>query len=243
MHNRAMPESNGRFVTALLLAGGSGTRLGATVPKQFLQLGDERMFVHSLKVFEGCSSIDAVILVLPNDRSDEAGDLNQITKLVACVDGGPTRQASLAEGLVGLPELTDVVVVHDAARPALTADIVTRTLEGLEEGFPGCIPVITMEDAVKEVSLSHELVKGRSKVGLYRAQTPQVFLREPLEDCLARCDAEGFIAEDCSEMLTRYGFRVNTVEGDSLNIKVTTLRDLALCEAIISSRRTSGSGH
>ena len=237
MNNARMPDSRDRFVTAIVLAGGSGTRLGADTPKQYLHVGDGMMLVHPLKVFETCPVIDAAILVLPKGDALQEPLPGDLEKLIAQAEGGPTRQSSLAEGLIDLPDLTDVVLVHDAARPAVSAELVTRVLDGLEEGFQGCVPVIPMEDAIKEVSLNNELVRGVPKVGLYRAQTPQAFLREPLEDSLARCDADSFVAEDCSDMLLRSGYKVNTVEGDALNIKVTTLRDLALCESILGSRR------
>ncbi|MFN2610869.1 MAG: 2-C-methyl-D-erythritol 4-phosphate cytidylyltransferase [Actinomycetota bacterium] len=230
-----MSKSPISFVAAILLAGGSGERFGGEVPKQFVEVAGVPMFEHPLATFDSLDAIGAVVLVVP--AGSDVGDLSHFTKLVSVVTGGATRQASVAEGLIALPEATDAVLVHDAARPAVTAVMVRRVLDGLISPFKGCIPVIPIQDAIKEVSMSNEVLASKARTGLWRAQTPQAFDREAFEQALARCDADGFSAEDCSQMLLRNGARVTTVEGDPMNIKVTTGRDIALCEAILTARK------
>lgn len=203
--------------------------------KQFVDLAGKPVIVHSLLAIEAAPEIDAIVMVLPVDRPGFIEQEIASSKVCSITNGGESRQASLSQGLVCLPEQTDIVVVHDAARPLVRPELVARVVRGIQAGHHGCISGLPMDDAVKEVSASGEIFGSRSKNGLWRAQTPQAFLRTPLEDALARADAEGIEAEDCSELLVRAGYRVSTVEGDVLNIKVTRPKDLWLCENILTS--------
>jgi 2-C-methyl-D-erythritol 4-phosphate cytidylyltransferase len=222
-------------VTAVLLAGGQGFRAGSTTPKQFLDLAGRPLLVHSLLVFEATPEVTSVVVVLPDEVPDFVRGAIALPKVVSVTTGGAIRQASLAEGLACLPEETEVVVVHDAARPLVSPGLVGASLEALAD-WDGVVVAVPVEDAVKEVSSTSEIVRARTRSGLWRAQTPQVFLREALEDALARADAEGLVADDCSELATRAGYRVRVVPGDPWNLKVTRPQDLALCERIIESR-------
>lgn len=233
---------SGHFVTAIILAGGTGKRLGGEVPKQFLDLAGDPLLVHSLSTFQGSQRVDAIVVVLPESRPRFIDEMIALPKVCSVTNGGETRQASLGQGLQCLPDETDVVMVHDAARPLMRDSLVHRVLEGLVEGsFHGAIPGIPIEDSIKEVSISKQVLRTRAREGIWRAQTPQAFLRGPLEDSLARADAEYFLADDCSELLLRAGYTVVAVDGDSWNLKVTRPLDLALCERILESRKTAKS--
>lgn len=221
------------YVTAVLLGGGAGQRVGLETPKQFLDLGGEPVFHHSLKALDSAKDVDAVILVLPRDHVVEGG-LGD--KVVSVTFGGDTRQDSLAEALVCLPDETEIVMVHDAARPLLRTKVVERVLAAVKAPFDGACSAIPFEDAVKEVSQDGEILRSRDRSGLWRAQTPQAFTRSCLEDSLARAQAEALQYEDCSEMATRAGYRVAVVLGDPMNIKLTVIDDLQLCESILRSR-------
>lgn len=224
-------------VAAVLLGGGTGDRVGASLPKQFLDLGGKPLLLHSLEALRSCPRIDAVVVVLPATRPPRIDEELSAASVIAVVDGGPTRQASLVEGLSALPSENEVVVVHDAARPLVTPAIIVRVLEVVGGRVHGAVPALAVDEALKEVSSTSEILGSRSRAGLRRAQTPQAFLRDALEDSLARADAEGVVCEDCSEMLTRAGYKVLAVEGDPMNLKVTYPEDLAICEAILSAGR------
>lgn len=229
------------FVTAIVLAGGTGERLGGEIPKQFLDLAGDPMLVHSLSTFQASKSVDAVVVVLPEIRPRFIDQVIAMPKVCSVTNGGETRQASLAQGLHCLPDETDIVMVHDAARPLVRDPLVQRVLEALTGSIHGAIPGIRIEDSIKEVSLSRQVLRTRSREGIWRAQTPQAFFRGPLEDSLARADADYFQADDCSELLLRAGYTVVAVAGDSWNLKVTRPLDLALCERILESRRSAQS--
>lgn len=235
-----MSRRAGQHVTAVLLAAGSGQRAGGAVPKQFLDLAGRPMLVHSLLAFEASERVTSVVVVLPEERPLAVEQAVALPKVWSVASGGPTRQASLAEGLACLPEQAAVVLVHDAARPLVSAGLVERVLEGVGGVYEGAIAAVPVDDAVKEVSAGGEILQARPRTGQWRAQTPQAFLRECLEDSLARADAEGVVCEDCSEMATRAGYRVRVVMGDPFNLKATRPRDLWLCERILAARVAAG---
>lgn len=228
--------------TAVLLAAGAGERAGGDLPKQFLQLGDRPMMSHSLAALAGADEVASIVVVLPSERPSFIEDELNHEKITSIAEGGPTRQASLAEGLICIPDEASVVLVHDAARPLLTTGLTSRVLNGLSDHFDGAISAIRMEDALKEVTGVGEVVRGLPRRGLWRAQTPQAFERSALEDSLSRADAEGRVCEDCSEMLVRSGYRIRAVPGEVSNLKVTTMADLKLAETLLGARYRS-EGH
>ena len=234
------PMTGRPFVTAVVLAGGSGVRFGADVPKQFLDLVGQPMLAHALAAFERTTEVAATVVVLPVERPPFVDlALAGLAKVTSVTNGGPTRQASLSEGLVCLPEETDIVLVHDAARPAVQPSLITRVAGALGDDDPdatydGAIPAIPVDDALKEVTGEGLVVGRRSRVGLWRAQTPQGFRRDCIEDALARADAEGVLCEDCAELAVRAGYRVRVVPGDPVNLKATRREDLRLLEAIMA---------
>lgn len=241
------PMTRRPFVTAVVLAGGSGVRFGADVAKQFLDLAGQPMLAHALAAFERTAEVAATVVVLPVERPPFVDlALGGLAKVASVTNGGPTRQASLSEGLVCLPDETEIVLVHDAARPAVQPSLIARVIGAMgalgDEGSPydpeppydGAIPAIPVDDALKEVTSEGLVVGRRSRAGLWRAQTPQGFRRDCIEDALARADAEGILCEDCAEMAVRAGYRVRVVPGDPVNLKATRREDLRLLEAIMA---------
>ncbi len=226
-----MPTS---FTSAILLAAGKGERLGGDTPKQFLQLLDRPMLCHSLDVFEASEAIDSVVLVLPQIPFEWPGA--RYPKVDAQAQGGATRQDSVASGVAGLAGRTELVLVHDAARPLLEAELIDRLLAGMSETCDGVIPGIPLEDSIKRVGKDRLVESEVDRSAVWRIQTPQLFRREPLEKALRWAVAHGEDSPDCSQMLTRAGYRVKVVDGDPLNLKVTRPLDLMLAEAYLRAR-------
>ena len=226
-------------VTAVVLAAGSGQRVGSDIPKQFLALGDRPMIGHSLAVLESCEQVKAVVAVLPPDSGATEPNLEEFGKLVARVPGGASRQESLAHGLARVPEDTEAVMVHDAARPLLDQRLIDDLLAALDATCDGVIPAIPLEDTIKKVS-DDLMVEGElDRRGVWRVQTPQLFHREALQDALDQAIDSDLESTDCSQMLTAAGYRVRVVEGDPLNFKVTRAADLWLAEQVLASRTDS----
>jgi 2-C-methyl-D-erythritol 4-phosphate cytidylyltransferase len=174
-----------------------------------------------------------VVVALP---AADGSDLSEFPKVVGQVSGGETRQDSLRRALAKLPESTDTVMVHDAARPLLGEALIEKLLGALDDTCDGVIPAIPMEDTIKRVSDDLLVEAEVDRQGIWRVQTPQVFRRGVLEDSLAKALASGLESTDCSQMLTGAGYRVRVVEGDPLNFKVTRAADLWLAEQIVAAR-------
>ncbi|MGQ0679606.1 MAG: 2-C-methyl-D-erythritol 4-phosphate cytidylyltransferase [Actinomycetota bacterium] len=220
--------------TAIVLAGGQGTRFASPLPKQLTQIAGKPLFLHSLDIFEASPAVDSMVLVMAPATMD--WPRSEYRKLIHQVLGGSTRQGSVARGLGQLPESTEVVLVHDSARPLLTGSLIDSLLAALSDDCSGAVPGVPLEDSLKRVGSNGLIDAEIERAGVWRVQTPQAFLRRPLEEALRRAEQAGADSPDCSCMLTRAGYRVRVVEGDPLNLKITRPGDLKLAELIIRHR-------
>jgi 2-C-methyl-D-erythritol 4-phosphate cytidylyltransferase len=214
-------------VWALLVAAGAGERLGEERPKAFVRLGDLPLLAESLRRLEESSWIDAIVIAVPAAWEEPAILLAEelsATKVVAAVTGGATRADSVRLALVEVPDDALVVLVHDAARPLISAELIERVLAPLSEGWDGVVPGLAVVDTLKRVRVD-VVVETVDRTGLYGAQTPQAFLASVLRRAYA---AELGAATDCAALVEAIGGRVTIVEGDPRLVKVTTKADLDL---------------
>jgi len=221
---------------AIVAAAGDGRRFGG--PKAFAVLDRVPMVAHSLIAVASADEIASIVLVLP------AGDVAAASAMLAAtmpttpveiLAGGDSRQASVRAGLDRVPSDVERVVVHDAARPLVTTDLVVAVLAALDDA-PGAITAIPERDTLKDVSDSR-VVSTIARDGVWRAQTPQAFRTAILRRAHERAAADGFEATDDAMLLERLGERVAIVPGDERNFKVTTREDLALAEAVLTARQ------
>ena len=208
---------------ALILAGGSGVRLGGEVPKQYLPLAGRPVLRHSIEIFTAHAAIGAVRCVIrPDDREryDEAADGLAILDPVA---GGENRQESARLGLESLVEdAPETVLIHDAARPFIDPATLDRTLDALG-AHAGALPAVPLGDTLKR-SDGARVGETLDRSGLWRAQTPQGFrYREILE---AHRSLAGEILTDDAAVAERHGLDVALVMGNESNMKITTAEDL-----------------
>jgi 2-C-methyl-D-erythritol 4-phosphate cytidylyltransferase len=212
-------------VWALLVAAGTGERLGEERPKAFVKLGELPLLAEPLRRLDESDWIDAIVVAVPADWEEPAILLAEelsASKVVAAVRGGATRAESVRAALAEVPDDALVVLVHDAARPLLSGDVLERVLAPLSEGWDGVVPGVPIVDTVKTVS--GEAVTGTlSREKLIAVQTPQAFLASKLREAYAG-DLAG--ATDCSSLVEARGGRVKWVEGDLRLLKVTTNADL-----------------
>ena len=199
-------------VVGIVPAAGAGERLGADVPKAFAVLGGRPMVEWSLDVLR--QACDRVVVAVPADRAAPPD----------FVAGGATRSESVRNALDAAPEAS-VVVVHDAARPLVTVDLVRRCLDALE-GVDGVIAAVPVTDTVKEVE-GGEIVRTPDRGRLWAAQTPQVFRA----DALRRAAGE---ATDDASLVEAMGGRVRVIEGMRENFKVTTPLDARVAEMLLA---------
>ena len=229
----AHPSGKGRPAAGLQ---NQTTDSNAAMPKQFWDLAGEPMYVHSLRALSRSAIVNEIVIVLPAERPQWAGNVTDLPKVISVADGGPTRQASLVNGLVCVNGDTDLVLVHDAARPLINEQLIESVAAAMDDVCDGAICAVPMEDSVKEVSMEGWILRPLNRKPMWRAQTPQIFKLAVLEEALARASAEGVETEDCSELLTRLGQQVKVTEGNALNLKVTRVQDLSLAETILKNR-------
>jgi len=220
-------------IVAIVAAAGSGFRMESELPKQFLALGDTTVLGHSLDAFDRHPRVDEIIVVLPTELTSRyAADLARRRTPTRVVGGGPRRQDSVAMGFALVPHHADLVAVHDAARPFVSAAVIDRTLDAaLESG--AAIAALVAQDTVKLVDTADGLPIVDTTLPrdtIYLAQTPQVFRRSVLEDGLA-FGAAGMEVTDEAMLVERVGHTVRLVDGDLGNVKLTTARDLEIARA------------
>jgi 2-C-methyl-D-erythritol 4-phosphate cytidylyltransferase len=197
-----------------------------------VRLGERVLLAESLERLENSDWVDEIIVAAPPDweepvilLADELG----AGKVRAAVPGGATRMESVAAALAEVPEDGAVILVHDAARPLVTDEVIGRVLAPLGEGYDGAVPALPLADTVKRVR-GDEVVETVERSDLVAAQTPQAFLASVLRAAVAGGVAD---ATDCASLVERSGGRVKVVAGDSRLLKVTTPDDLRVLEALL----------
>jgi 2-C-methyl-D-erythritol 4-phosphate cytidylyltransferase len=219
---------------AVLVAAGTGERLGVDRPKAFAALAGRPLLAESLDRLDRCPWVDAIVVAAPPGWEEPAillGEELAVHKVVSCVTGGATRAESVRSALGDVGDEALVVLVHDAARPLVSDEIVERVLGPLSEGYDGVVPALPVPDTLKRVAGS-KVIETVRRDDLFGAQTPQAFLA-PVVRRAYEGDISG--ATDCASLVERQGGRIAVVEGDPRLLKVTTPSDLALVEALLLS--------
>jgi 2-C-methyl-D-erythritol 4-phosphate cytidylyltransferase/2-C-methyl-D-erythritol 2,4-cyclodiphosphate synthase len=216
-------------VTAIIAAAGAGRRLGAPVPKQLLDIGGRSILERSVTAFTSHDRVDDVIVVLPPGLIDaphawmEGGG----AAAIRVVAGGSRRQESVANAFASVSPTTDVVLVHDAARPFVSAGLISRAIDAAAS-HGAAIAAIPARDTIKQVERRGDDVVISATIprdAIYLAQTPQAFRREVLSAAVA-IGRTGVEATDEAMLAERAGHRVHVIEGDPANVKITTADDL-----------------
>jgi len=232
-------------VAAIVVAGGSGERLGREGGKQLAIVAGLPVLSWTLKALAEEPEIDLIVVVTHPERVAEyrvlAVEPLGLSVPVVFAPGGESRQASVASGLALVPESADVVIVQDGARPLLTPALVAQALAALHAD-PSAAGAVVGHPAVDTLKLveSGAIVSTPDRSRYWAVQTPQVFRSAALRDAYARAAAEGFVGTDDSSLVERAGGRVVVVEGPRDNLKVTVAEDLALVEAVLRDRESGG---
>jgi 2-C-methyl-D-erythritol 4-phosphate cytidylyltransferase len=211
-------------VWAIVAAAGRGDRLGLDRPKAFAALRGRPLLAESLERLDATDWVDAIVVAAPAGWEEPAILLAEelgCGKVSSCVTGGSTRADSVRLALAEVPEDAAVVLVHDAARPLVTEEVVARVLGPLGEGWDGAVPGLPLADTVKRVRGS-EVVETVPRDDLVAVQTPQAFVGSVLRS------ASTGDASDCAALVERAGGRVKVVPGDPRLLKITEPADLDL---------------
>ncbi len=224
---------------AVVTAGGTGSRLKSPVPKQFIPILEIPLIVHTLRAFERSPIIDHVILVLPERDRSKLGQNElvhfELRKVKTVVSGGPTRQASVANGLEAIQENPSYVAIHDAARCLVTPLLIQRAVEACK-GWDGAIVGLPVRDTLKRVD-QKAILKTEPREDLWAMQTPQVFRFPFIRDAYRKAMKDGFVATDDAQVAEYIGGRMCVVEGSTANVKVTFEEDLHLAKLLLSKER------
>ena len=229
------PDAGARVVT-IVLAAGAGVRMGAGMPKALMPLAGRPLLSWTLAAIAE-AGMEEVVLVAPagDERSTQMA-LGDAARSCRVVPGGENRGRSLAAGLAAAPGAAELVLVHDAARPLISAELVSRALAAVE-GADGAVVAAPATDTLKIADDDLEIVGTADRSRHWRAQTPQVFRAATFRDAVAAAAADGFLdaATDCSSLVERAGGRVRIVPNTAPNLKVTTPADLAVAERLLTA--------
>lgn len=217
--------------TAIVAAGGRGQRFGSERPKQLLEVAGRTLLDRSVSALLEHPAIDVVIVALPIEVvSDPPSYLRVAAKPLRLIAGGPRRQDSVANAFAAVGDDADVVLIHDAARPFVSADLITRAIVAAAESG-AAVAAMPSRDTVKHASDDRFVQQTLPRERIYLAQTPQAFQRRVLRDALALAE-QGHDVTDEATLAERAGHPVRLVEGEMANIKITVPEDMPVAEAI-----------
>lgn len=224
---------------ALIPAAGMGKRMGASINKQYLQLGGKPIVARTLQVFQDSPAISGIILVTPEDEIPycryEVVKKYQLSKVLDVVPGGSERQHSVMNGLQALQVYAapdDIILIHDGVRPFIDESILQQSIELATSGV-GALVAVQTKDTIKVVQ-DGAVISTPERSTLWQAQTPQSFRFGQILSAHFQALQEGFLGTDDCSLLERFNGAVKIVNGSYRNIKITTTEDLVLAEAFLS---------
>ena len=218
---------------AIVPAAGVGQRVGTDAPKAFLTVGSRSILAMAADAVCACPAVSALVVAVPDGwqaAAEHALERRRVPSTV--VVGGASRQASVRAALDAVPAGSDIVVVHDAARPFASPEVFARVLAAIADGAEAAVPVVPVLDTVIRVRAG-VLAGTEPRDELSLAQTPQAFRLEVLREAHGKAEASGFAFTDDATMVEWAGIEVRTVAGDAANRKITTSADLAEARRLV----------
>ena len=225
--------------TAIILAGGVGSRMGVDRPKQFLMVQDKPIISYCLDIFQNHDEIDSVVVVVSEQWQDfveEYAAKYGVNKIKGYAPAGKSRQHSIYNGLKCIDENvpdTDIVIVHDAARPLVSDQIISDCIKGATD-YDGAMPVISVKDTVYQSKDGEEIGCLLKRSELFAGQAPESFkFRKYFDIHNQVTDEEIGATAGSSEIAYRHGMEIRMVKGSERNLKITTIEDLETFETIL----------
>jgi 2-C-methyl-D-erythritol 4-phosphate cytidylyltransferase len=210
--------------------------MAGEIPKAFLPMGGTPLLAHTLRPFEVCTAVAEVVVLAPPGNgvqlTEELAARFGIRKISRIVPGGAERQDSVYAGLKALGPGTDLVLIHDGARPFVTSDLIEQVLEETRVS-KAAVAAVPVRDTIKEINEHRNVLKTLRRDRLWEIQTPQGFHYSLILDAYERAFQEGFYGTDDAALVERLGVTVKAVKGSRFNLKITTPEDLVLGEALL----------
>jgi 2-C-methyl-D-erythritol 4-phosphate cytidylyltransferase len=223
------------MLTAIIVAAGSSERMG--FDKLFALVSGKPVIAHTISAFERTDSVDEIILV---GRADSLGELRKIagesTKLTQIVAGGAERSDSVRAGLDHLSSKSDFVAVHDAARPLVTPEKITRVFDVCRTSGGAASLAEPINDTLKRADVDLAVKEAVDRTGIYGMQTPQVFARKLLEEAYQLVATKNVSVTDEVSAIELLGHKVILVPNHDFNFKITYPRDLPMAEFVLKQR-------
>lgn len=222
------------MISAIILAGGRGKRMGSKVSKQYIEIKGKPILYYTLKKFIECEKVDNIILVLPENEVDYCK--NEILKKYSLnvnkiVVGGKERQDSVYNALNNISN-SEIVLIHDGARPFVSNEIINNGIE-FAKLYGAAAPGVMPKDTIKIKNKHGFSIETPKRENLVSIQTPQVFKFDIILECHKKIQQENIVVTDDTMVAELYGNKVYLYDGDYTNIKVTTPEDLILAERLV----------
>ncbi len=219
---------NGKTIVAVIVAAGSGQRMGSIIPKQFLEIGGKPILLKTAEAFEQSLYVDGFFVVAQEEYIKQVESvLSGMTKFAGAVCGGNTRQESVYAGLSACKEKYDLVVIHDGARPFVSQEIIEAVIQTAEK-TGAAVPSVAVKDTVKTTTDGITYEKTLDRDSLRGIQTPQGFKTELIQEAYDKAVKDNFSGTDDSMLVERLGYKVSIIEGSYENIKITTKEDMPM---------------
>jgi len=225
-------------VIAVIPAAGSGTRMGSSRPKQFMDLCGKPMLAVTLERFQKCDLVDGIVVVVSEQNiaycTSEIVERYGLSKVTTVVPGGQRRQESVRNGIGAVSDSSTRILIHDGARPLVTAELIERVVKASWR-YRAVIPGIPLKDTLKEIDSRGRVVKTVERGALWVIQTPQIFQGEDIRAAHEKAREEDWEGvTDDAFLIEKMGIPVDVIEGEDTNIKITTMKDLDLARSFLS---------
>jgi 2-C-methyl-D-erythritol 4-phosphate cytidylyltransferase/2-C-methyl-D-erythritol 2,4-cyclodiphosphate synthase len=218
---------------AILVAGGAGKRMGERVPKQFLPLAGRPVIDRTISAFEASPQVEGIVLALPPDSPEDLkASYRARPKMMAVVDGGAERQDSVRNALAAIPDSAEVILVHDAVRPFVSPELLSRCVERAK-AHGAVVPVVPIRETVKTWDRERGTLSTVDRTFLLRAQTPQGFRANVLREAYGKAAAAGLAGTDDAALVEASGHPVAPIPGEEANVKITIPEELRMAEGLI----------
>lgn len=225
-------------IAAVVAAAGKGSRMKGAINKQFLMLGDKPVLAHTLQVLQECGIVDEVIVVAAKDEIERCYEYiikpYGFSKVRNVIAGGGTRQRSVAYGLDTVCSDTDIIVLHDGARPFYSCELIEQGVRIIAEGHgEGAVCAVPLKDTIKVAGKNGEVAVTLDRSKLRAVQTPQCFRYSKILEAHRMAEREGKEATDDAMLLEELGYKVVLYPGSDRNIKITTPEDMIIAKAFL----------
>ena len=222
--------------TVIIAAAGIGKRMGSDMPKQFLQIKGKPVLYYTVDAFEKNDNIDSVVIVTGRESIEycrkEIVEKYAFKKVKAIVEGGKERQNSVYNALNTITADTDIVLIHDGARPFIMQEDINKVILSVKE-YGSAVLAVKSKDTIKIADTDGFVSETPDRSFMWNIQTPQGFGFSVVKEAYDKAEKDGFIGTDDSSLVERLGKRVKLVEGHYTNIKITTKDDLIIAESIL----------